>query len=63
MQGFYATANSVWKKTIENNFYSLSNSKIEETPIQNQDEDQNGGKLDYLRNKWKSLRSKQSGSS
>ena len=54
MQGFYATANKVWKETIETNFKSLATFADGE----GQEEDQSSGKLGYLKNKWKSFESK-----
>jgi hypothetical protein len=59
LQGFYATANKVWKETIETNFKSLSNAEDDQEKI-NQEEDQAGGKLDYLKNKWRRFRENES---
>jgi len=54
LQGFYATANKVWKETIETNFKSLATFDDGE----GQEEDHSSGKLGYLKNKWKSFESK-----
>ena len=59
LQGFYATANKVWKETIETNLKSLSNAEDDQEKI-NQEEDQAGGKLDYLKNKWRRFRENES---